>query len=107
MPLRMVVEVNQSGKPDMHSPRIYCDHCRSVIETAANGEFYWNPDEARSGGAEVWFVHNQCADAFGRDHESITYSKGLEMLPFYLKNVLSADMERAENDARFWAMLGI
>ena len=107
MPLRIVVEVKPSGAPDLHSPRLYCDHCAGVIESAADGEFYWSPDDARSDGAEVWFVHGRCAAAFEREHDDITYSKRLEILLFYLTNVLGADMEAAEWEARFWAEAGV
>ncbi len=99
MSLRFVVETNP-GADDIFSPRVYCDHCSKVISHHSHGVYCYSQDDASSGGSDTWFVHNQCERDFLCGHEGVIGSLGLGMLLFYLTNVLDANMEDAEHNAK-------
>lgn len=99
MSLRVVVETNP-GAEKIFSPRVYCDHCSKVISRHSHGVYCYNPDDASSGGSDMWFVHFQCERGFLLEHEGVIGSQGLAVLLFYLTNVLDVNMEDAEHNAK-------
>jgi hypothetical protein len=62
VPIKVVI----SGQ--LSKPKIFCDHCLKIIETAEDGNYNWNLDEQEKG-AILCFTHKHCCRPFEKARE--------------------------------------
>lgn len=95
MPIRMVSEKGRTG------PRVFCDHCGKQIASAEDGNVEWLPDDAESGGAEPFFTHKACCNAFEQSRggkEAVWYASELNEFPIRLAANLQMPIDTRETE---------
>src|SRR5262245_13517698 len=86
------------------APKVVCDHCGTVIDTAQDGNYQWAEDGGADGQqAPMFFTHKACCEAFERTRGGAWGAIGLECLPFFLVQNLHSSWREAQASGRLMA----
>jgi hypothetical protein len=91
----MAIKITAEG--GLNPVVVFCDHCGERIEDD-DATYQWNPDEA-DGGADAFFTHRRCFDAFRQARRELSFWGELIDFPIYLGRNLGIDWREAEAHA--------